>query len=112
MKEGEEKEAEIMYIFPLLPLFFWSSVVIMTRYLYDLVFSLNYMIQPFIYTVLVTPFNMKGETTQPEDGFDAAQSMHNGVLKQGWQSCGCLLYVSVQSAQDLSFHRLAKFSFL
>lgn len=41
------------------------------------------MMQLFIYTVLVTPFNMKGETTQQEDGFDAAQSMHNGVLNQG-----------------------------
>lgn len=41
------------------------------------------MMQLFIYTVFVTPFNMKGETTQQEDGFDAAQSMHNGVLNQG-----------------------------
>lgn len=41
------------------------------------------MMQLFIYTVLVTPFNMKGKTTQQEDGFDAAQSMHNGVLNQG-----------------------------
>lgn len=55
------------------------------------------MIQAFIYAALVTPFNLKGETTQKEDGFDAAQSMHNGVLKPGWQSCGCLLFASVQS---------------
>lgn len=33
----------------------------------------------FIYAALVTPWNMKGETTQQEDGFDAAQSMLNGV---------------------------------
>lgn len=43
------------------------------------------MMQLFIYAVLVIPFNMKGETMQQEDGFDAAQSMPNGVLKPGWQ---------------------------
>lgn len=28
--------------------------------------------QPFIYAALVTPFNVKGETTQQEDRLDAA----------------------------------------
>lgn len=28
--------------------------------------------QPFIYAALVTPFNVKGETTQQEDTLDAA----------------------------------------
>lgn len=52
----------------------------------------------FIYAALVTCFNMKGETTQQEVGFDAAQSILNGVLKPGWQSPGCLVCASVQSA--------------
>lgn len=54
----------------------------MTRYLYDLVFQ---MYDAALYAALVTPFNMKGETTQQEDRLDAAYSMHRGVLKPGWQ---------------------------